>query len=172
MSTYQYFFKEDKFLAIKNKAKADPQRIGEALEEVRLNNKGKLTPVDAVKAAADRNNPLHPHLEWDDEKAGHAHRLHQMRSLINSIDSIELGTATARQMPAFVSIRGAESVAYRRTGDVLRSAYLTKRLLEQAKGELLAFQRRYQRFELLVRAVDEPIKIVDVLIEQEGDDDE
>ena len=45
----------------------------------------RLTPDAVVDDARNPKSPLHPHFEWDDAKAGHAHRLYQARRLIASV---------------------------------------------------------------------------------------
>jgi len=44
-----------------------------------------LTPSLVLEAASNPNSILHEFFEWDDEKAGHAHRLQQARNLITSV---------------------------------------------------------------------------------------
>lgn len=44
-----------------------------------------LRPQDVVAAATDPAAPLHPCFEWDDERAGHEHRLQQARTLIRMV---------------------------------------------------------------------------------------
>lgn len=46
---------------------------------------GTLTPDIVVQEAEREDSPLHHCFEWDNEKAGHAHRLEQARTLIRSI---------------------------------------------------------------------------------------
>lgn len=44
-----------------------------------------LTPNLVVEAASNPSSILHEFFEWDNEKAGHAHRLQQARNLITSV---------------------------------------------------------------------------------------
>ena len=49
------------------------------------NENGRLTPEGVLGSARDPGSPIHGEFEWDDAKAGHAHRLDQARSLIRSV---------------------------------------------------------------------------------------
>jgi hypothetical protein len=164
----RYAFADEKLLPIKNAARADPQRIGEELDHLRRMNGGQLKTEDAVAAAKDRSSAMHRHLEWDDAAAGHQHRLEQMRTLIRSIVRLE-GEEEIREIPAFVSIKAATGGprSYRGTEEILSSAHLRTALLKQAEADLVAIQKRYNKFELLVRAVDEPIRVAQQLIRRE-----
>jgi hypothetical protein len=51
----------------------------------RLAREGDLSPERVVEEAESKDSPLHGLFEWDDEKAAHAHRLQQARSLIRSV---------------------------------------------------------------------------------------
>lgn len=46
---------------------------------------GTLTPNLVVDVARDPKSVLHDWFEWDDKKAGEAHRIHQARQLITSV---------------------------------------------------------------------------------------
>jgi len=56
------------------------KELGRIYEE-----KGVLLPSVVVEEASDPASPLHSAFEWDDEKAGHAHRLLQARQLIKTV---------------------------------------------------------------------------------------
>lgn len=174
MSRYRYVFASDRVNTIIKASKKfdDPQLIGEALEAVREKYGGVLRTKDALTEANHRDNYLNRGLEWDDRKAGHSHRMDQMRKIIQSIRRIEVGLPRGREeIPAFVSIRRPDhETAYYRMDDVLRSRGLTRRMLENAEGEALAFQRRYSRFTEIVAAADEILKAIRSLIEREDQD--
>ena len=51
----------------------------------KLNAKGKLSARGVVDLAKSPKHPLHTHFEWDNEKAGDAHRISQARALIRSV---------------------------------------------------------------------------------------
>jgi hypothetical protein len=56
--------------------------ISEWLDEIERENPD-ITPGDLLKMAADPSCPAHNFFEWDDEKAGHAHRVWQARTLLS-----------------------------------------------------------------------------------------
>lgn len=49
------------------------------------NQHGQVTPERVLEAAIDPASPLHKCFEWNDEKAGHAYRIDQARSLIRRV---------------------------------------------------------------------------------------
>ena len=49
------------------------------------NENGSITPDLVIKAAEDPNNVLHHLFEWDNSKAGNAHRVDQARQIITSV---------------------------------------------------------------------------------------
>jgi ribosome-associated translation inhibitor RaiA len=48
-------------------------------------DQGCITPENVIDVARDPRSALHSEFEWDDAKAGHAHRLDQARVLIRSV---------------------------------------------------------------------------------------
>lgn len=142
----RYVFDPDQVLSIKAKDKANPQKIGEALERVSAQAGGRLEPRAVVDAARDRKSILHRHFEWRDDVAAEQYRLEQARSLVRSIhvENVDAESGVAR---AFLSVREKEGVAYRSIGDILGSADLQSRILAQAERDLLAFETRYKSLE-------------------------
>ena len=65
--------------------KLERRKIEARLSELCEANDGRITPEMTVDDAADVDSPLHPLFEWDDKKAGHAHRLDQARYLLRSV---------------------------------------------------------------------------------------
>lgn len=142
----KYTFDPDRVLSIKSAAKADPQKIGEALEKISATAGGHLTPEAVVIAAKDRKSVLHKHFEWNDEKAAEAYRVDQARSLVRCIhiDGQDTENGIAR---AFMSIREKSGTSYRGLSDILGSADLQARILAQAERDLLAWENRYKQIE-------------------------
>jgi hypothetical protein len=65
---------------------SDDKRDGIRLAlEALQNTHGQLSPDLVVDAARDPGSPLHAEFEWDTEKAAHAHRIEQARTLIRSV---------------------------------------------------------------------------------------
>jgi hypothetical protein len=55
--------------------------IGQILIEI-SDRHGKLTPAIVIEEATSENHPFHDQFEWDNEIAGHQHRLTQAKTLI------------------------------------------------------------------------------------------
>lgn len=154
----KYVFREDGILTIKAADKADPQKIGEALEEIAGKNQGHITPEAIVESAKDRKGVLHRHFEWDDSVAAKKYRLDQARSIVQSIH-VEADTESGYSR-AFLSIREKDGTAYRTITEVLQSADLQSKVLAAAERDLLAFESRYRSLEdvcNLIRAAREQI---------------
>ncbi len=139
----KYIFAEDAVLAIPNAKTANPQKIGESLEKIRVNAGGELTPIDVVNAARDPKNALHAYFEWDDSVAAESFRLSQARGVIRLVrvadDASESGTARA-----FISISGEGGKSYRSLSDVKSNANLRDAVLKAAERDLGAFEARYK----------------------------
>ena len=151
----RYIFREDEVLRIKNANKANAQMIGEALAEVTKAAKGRLTPQATEKAAQDPESPLHKHFEWNNEVAGYKFRIEQARSLIRSIHAVETKEKERPPMRAFLSIADKGGVSYRAVEEVLSSAELQRKVLEQAHRDLIAFETRYRSLEDVCKLVRE-----------------
>jgi hypothetical protein len=145
----RYVFK-DAPITIRNAAKADPQKIGDALAMVSKAANGRLTPEAVVNAARSTKSPLHWHFEWDDKLAAQAHRLDQARTLIRLIRVEDEKTQDA--VPAFVSVSD-HGTSYRSIGEVTSSRELQLLVLRQAERDLKAFERRYHMLQDVCIAV-------------------
>lgn len=140
----QYAFREDGPVIVKNRAKADPQKIGEALDKAR-----KATPVGGdmretvIEVARNKRDYLNRFFEWDDAKAGHEYRLIQVNQLICSIRTHDEETGEHR--PAFVSLtpdRGHRG--FHTADEIVSNADLQAATLRAADRDLAAFQRRHR----------------------------
>ena len=130
--------------------RAGPQRIGEALEEIRVANGGELHPGPVVESARNEASVLHRYFEWSDPKAAELHRLDQARALIRSIRVVD----DERTAPAFVSIRGDRGVAYHAIADVITNVDLRDRMLQQAQRDLDAWTARYRELREIVELIE------------------
>lgn len=158
MPGIRYCFDEEKIINLKNKNKANPQAIGESLEQI-AEKTGALTPGAVVDAARSPRSVLHRHFEWDDQKAAEQHRLMQARDLIASIH-VEHEATDNGLARAFLSVRDEEGVRYRRLSDILASADLQARVLEAAERDLQAFEERFRNLHdvcVLVREAREKV---------------
>jgi hypothetical protein len=140
----RYTFASDPAIGLKNAKRADPQRIGEALEKIASENGGTMPSEAIVTAAQARRHTLHPHFEWDDGRAAHAHRLEQARHLVQIIRVVDDTDHNATPHRAYLSIRsGREGRRYVPTAQVLDSVQLQLEVLRQAEIDLQAWERRY-----------------------------
>ena len=162
----RYVFRDAPNPIVKRVKKADPQKIGEALDEVKRATKGKCNARTFLKAATDRSNYLHRFLEWNDRVAGHAHRLEQMRELVRCIDIVSPDDDD-KQIPAFISLtadKGGRS--YHLVQDVLESVDLQVAALKQARADLESYERRFAAFDDLCSALRKARELIDERIEK------
>lgn len=139
----RYVFKEGPSpLFIKNREQADPQAIGAAIARIKETNGGVFRAEDGVQAARSNRHPLHRHLEWNDEVAGHQHRLHQMQALARVICIVD---DDEEPVPAFINITPTDgrSRGYYDPVDIEASPDLQLSLVNAAIRDLEAFRRRY-----------------------------
>lgn len=87
--------------------KLDPQKVGDELEALRVENNGELRKDAIVEAARLRTSPLHEAFTWDDEEAAHQYRLREAGHLVTSI--VVVDDMTGEIAPAFLSVRMAKS---------------------------------------------------------------
>ncbi len=148
-------------------AAEDAQTIGEALAEVE-ERAGKVTPATVVEAAEDEENPLHGEFEWDDQKAGHAHRLQQARCLIRSIVPAS-DDGEAEVLPAWMSMVATEEEEdeedgepdqhrlYMRREDVMNDEDLRQRSLKDLVSRVYGYRAelgQYEEAKALVKQLD------------------
>lgn len=147
----KYAFKE-RPLALRKADKADPQKIGDALEKIRTAQAGHLKP-DHVWQAAEGNprHPLHKHFEWDERTAAEAHWRETARVLIRCITVEDDG----EDKPAYFSVSEKAGTSYRSYGDVMASADLQMAVLRAAERDLKAFETRYRQLEEVCSIVAE-----------------
>jgi hypothetical protein len=135
------------------------QIAGDALEDMQVENGGRLTARIVVDAARPIDAPLHPAFEWDDVKAAELHRESQARHLIAAIRIVQPRT-DPKQKPqmihAFVNIEeqvGDEKQrAYVPVARVFAEPDLLAQAVERAAAELRAFEDRYAEFDAIARA--------------------
>lgn len=135
-----YIFTEP--FTLPNPKRADPEKIGRALDRVATEHDGRLHPGDVVEAARDPKNALHPHFEWNDEAAAEAYRIDQARTLIRLV---RISDEALDEPPrAYLSVKDTDGTSYRRYRDVRESVDLQLAVLKQARADLSAFRRRYK----------------------------
>jgi hypothetical protein len=113
-----------------------------------LKDKDDMVHADQAVAWA-KSHPkskLHGKLEWDDRKAGHEYRLHQMRQLIVLHIRHENGEPRMINL-SFDRVRGG---GYREISDVVRSKMLSEIAENDALRELLRVRKKYGHLKRLV----------------------
>lgn len=140
--------------------RADPQAVGEALEELRQQCGGGLRPVDVVEAARDEASPLHPLFEWDDTRAAQAHREQQARNVIGSL-RVTVVQEPDRHVRMYVSVQQPKARAYVPIGDLVGDEAARAEVLSDALKGLKQWRRRYAELAELLpdlfEALDEAI---------------
>ena len=130
-------------VADKATAKPEVNEVAKALEEVRLQNGGKLRPPDVIKAAEPEASPLHKHFTWDDGEAAHQYRLYEARHLIRTVTVIR----EERVMPLYINVPSIP---------VSESGYLPVDLIVNKPDELkLAIGIAIERLKASSRSVED-----------------
>lgn len=151
--------------------KGDPMLVGRELDRLsRLNGK-QLSPAIIVEEARRATSALHQCFEWDDGLAAEKYRIVQARQVLHSIVKIE---HEGRAMPMFVNIQPISTApaddarrAYVPMDVVLQDGRLTRLLMDQAIGDLRAYQTRYRVFEQLTSPVQSAIDVIKALTVEE-----
>ena len=124
---------------IKGAAGSDPQKVGEAIEQ--LGGIDKVKPQKLAEAA--RTDPvLHGHFTWDDVRCGELHRRQEARQA--AVERIA-SDGVINQVPAFVSITtpGAKGPTYQPVSAIESSVDLQRIMLANALGDLRGWMKRY-----------------------------
>lgn len=147
-----YVFREE-YQTIKNAKKADPAKIGAALEKIQAANPGeKGYPQRVVEAARNPRSPLHKHFTWDDAEAAEAYRREEARTIIRSI-RIEDEDGDIR--PAFMAVNSKGGMRYHSIDAVMASVELQEAVLKAAERDLTAFTRRYREMQDICEVVQD-----------------
>jgi hypothetical protein len=152
MITIRYRFK-DKPICIKNAAKADPQKIGEALTAIKQKTK-RFNSKAVLSAARDRSSYLHQFFEWKDSVAAEKYRQDQARELVVCIDVVEMkGKREVSRLPAFISLIERDGRRYHTVSEVMDSVDLQALALKQAENDLAAYEKRLAQFADICSAI-------------------
>lgn len=139
--------------------KADADAAAELMND--LAAEGDLTPTRLVDESRPEDAVLHDEFDWDDEIAADKWREAQAGHIIRSlIIKPEKEDSTPREpVRAFFRVgTGQEDKSYQPTSLILHREEMRQSLLEQAKSELLAFQRKFSTLsetEELMNAINE-----------------
>lgn len=138
------------------------QVVGESIAKLETQY-GMIKPEHFVEEAKPEDSPLHYMLEWDDTKAGQAHRLSQARTIIRCvyIKHVDQGNQPAR-VAAFVSITDAdEGRRYISTVAAMGDDEKRELVLHNAREDLLRWRNKYEalhEFASLFAAIDQVMR--------------
>lgn len=156
-----------------HKHAADPQEVGERIEQVAKRRDGVADTGALLDDARDPQSPLHPLPEWDDYRAAEAFRRWQIRDAVASlIVVVEDSEGRERNSPAFYNVNvtvGEGEQAEKRRGyqpvSVVSSHEESRRsAAHELLGQLRGLQSRFdalEEFEPVWRAIDEVEQNVD-----------
>lgn len=116
---------------------------------------GELTATRLRDEARDLAHPLHddPRWLWDqDAEAAELYRLAYAGEVIRSV--VTVLAHHSEPVRAFVSLSDERPGSYRYIVDVLGDEQLTAQMLSDARGEALAFVRKWQRLRRVSRMGD------------------
>lgn len=122
----------------------DPQKVGEAIDDLAAKNGGTCSPRDLVRAARRPRHACHDLIEWDDAVAAEEHRVTQARRIIRSVTVVEGDEPEGGSAPAFVAVRreGGHG-GYMRTADAVAAPDLRATVLDDALRQLRGLEARY-----------------------------
>jgi hypothetical protein len=130
----------------------DAQAVGETLDALKERD-GELRPEAVEREARKRRSPLHDLFEWDDTAAALQHRLGQAAHIIRCIIVVddplvpEAHTAYVRvevDDNGGVDEEPVRRSSYQRTVDVMTDDELRKQVLDRARKEHTAWEKRYE----------------------------
>lgn len=142
-----------------SRVNVDPEIAGQVLSRIEAGSNGGMVAEAILAEAQARTSPLHPHFEWDNKKAAHAHRLEQANYLIRSIEKIEVTPeGDGPPVRAFVSVVQEERRSFVSTERALCDTELRAQVLAQAWRDFDALRRRHAElteFANLFSAIDQ-----------------
>ncbi len=131
------------------------QEVGEALENIRKRNDGKLKPDYVVKHASNPKSVLHPYFDWNADSAAKKWRKHQARLLINHVEVVYTYHEVEEHRPMFINIsvqgevqESSESLekdrAYFDYVTVASTEEYRQQALKDALTQLISWKKKYQ----------------------------
>ena len=129
------------------RAPVKAQVAGEVCEA--LAGEGRLTPRELVEASKPKDAPLHACFEWNNKVAAERYREQQASYIIRSVEVVR--EDMGEPVRAFVSLTMDDEREYRSIEATLRTSDSREALLDSAKRELAAFERKYR---ILVELAD------------------
>lgn len=125
----------------------DPQKAGEAIEELRDDN-GEVTPEVLVDAARPKRSFFHKSFNWEDVDCAERYRLEQARYILRSVQVVvEVPEGSTRKIRAFTSVSSVEDPrkrAYVHTVEAMESSDdIQTEILHQCLAGLVAWRRKW-----------------------------
>lgn len=118
--------------------KADAQRVATEI----LSIGESATPQQIVAKGRDAETELHKCFDWNDQTAAEKYRLHQARQIVcHLVIQRPEGNMPKQETRYFFKVR--ENEGYKPTERIYRNADEHSLLLQRARAELAAFQRKY-----------------------------
>lgn len=108
-----------------------------------VDQRGLLMPERVIDAARDATSPMHAHFIWDNDEAAHKYRMHQARTLINSVE-ITINQQAPVTVNAFVSLPSdrVHGGGYRTVETVLNNDFMRAQLVEDIRKHIEKWEAR------------------------------
>ena len=115
--------------------------LRDLLEDVRA-SRGVLTPASVLDVARDPSHPLHHRFEWNDERAGEAHRLGQAAALIRSV-RVRYGDRPEQTVRAYHVVATSRGSRYEPVEEIRENPLQREILLRSMRRDVEALRARY-----------------------------
>lgn len=128
----------------------DAQNIGEFIDKLKLK-----TSENILEKAKDKKCVLHKYIEWDDRKASHRFRLHQVRNIVNHI-VVEINSI-GDDVPvrAFFSVKTKKAkTEYVNVNTIFEHEAYRKQVIDRAMTELKNWTIRYRQYKELKKIIE------------------
>lgn len=133
----------------------DPKEVGKELERIAERN-----AANVVRAASKSKGALHRCFEWDDAKAGEAHRLEQARYLLRMIVTVEEPTTPEAEPVRYrtyeaVQLEASEddlapAMVYVPTREALSDPELREQVMDRLSNTVIRAEEMTKQYEGLV----------------------
>jgi hypothetical protein len=115
------------------------------------NEAGMIIPAEVVEWAEEHpESRLYKKFEWDNEKAGHEHRLWQARQLI-ALEIVYKPGGSRQMVSLTIDRTNRQGGGYRDIAEVVEVPSLRECLLEDAFAEFARFKKKFERLEEMER---------------------
>lgn len=118
----------------------------DVMEELNAISEDGITPQEVVEAARSEDSCMHSIFEWDDSIAGQKYREQQASQMLRMIEIVHLDENEKPQHEPFrqFQVNSTRTHTYVPTKMIVQNMDEYQKLLERAKGELIAFENRYK----------------------------